>query len=228
MTTYRKIHGRSIQAVTTDPSESVAEGQIWYNTTSDTFKSVIASEAWASSAPMSRSPANDTLGGCGTPTAGLGFGGYAPGGGTVGLTEEYNGTGWTTGGAMNTPEAAMGSFGTQTAAVSAGGSPNSAVTEEYNGTAWTAVNAMGTGRGYSASAGTETSGLIAGGNSPPILGNVEEYNDSTWSEQNNLGTARYQFTGCGAANTAALVLGGSTPGDTGATEEYDGTVNEHE
>ena len=77
------------------------------------FKSVIASEAWASSAPMSRSPANDTLGGCGTPTAGLGFGGYAPGGGTVGLTEEYNGTGWTTGGAMNTPEAAMGSFGTQ-------------------------------------------------------------------------------------------------------------------
>ena len=48
MTTYRKIHGRSIQAVTTDPSETVAEGQVWYNTTSDTFKSVIASEAWSS------------------------------------------------------------------------------------------------------------------------------------------------------------------------------------
>ena len=223
MTTYRKIHGRSIQAVTTDPSESVAEGQVWYNTNSDTFKSVVASEAWSSASPMGRNPANDTLGGCGTPTAGLGFGGYSPPGGTVGLTEEYNGTGWATGGAMNTPEAAMGSFGTQTAAVSAGGSPNSAVTEEYNGTSWTTGNVMGTGRGYSASAGTETSGLIAGGNSPPILGNVEEYNGSTWSEQNNLGTSRYQFTGCGAANTAALVFGGSTPGDTGATEEYDGT-----
>ena len=223
MTTYRNIHGRSIQAVTTDPSESVAEGQVWYNTNSDTFKSVVASEAWSSASPMGRNPANDTLGGCGTPTAGLGFGGYSPPGGTVGLTEEYNGTGWATGGAMNTPEAAMGSFGTQTAAVSAGGSPNSAVTEEYNGTSWTTGNVMGTGRGYSASAGTETSGLIAGGNSPPILGNVEEYNGSTWSEQNNLGTSRYQFTGCGAANTAALVFGGSTPGDTGATEEYDGT-----
>jgi len=223
MTTYRKIHGRAIQAVTTDPSESVAEGQVWYNTNSDTFKSVVASEAWSSASPMGRNPANDTLGGCGTPTAGLGFGGYSPPGGTVGLTEEYNGTGWATGGAMNTPEAAMGSFGTQTAAVSAGGSPNSAVTEEYNGTSWTTGNVMGTGRGYSASAGTETSGLIAGGNSPPILGNVEEYNGSTWSEQNNLGTSRYQFTGCGAANTAALVFGGSTPGDTGATEEYDGT-----
>ena len=34
MTTYRKIHGRSIKSVsTTDPSESVAEGQIWFNTT---------------------------------------------------------------------------------------------------------------------------------------------------------------------------------------------------
>ena len=199
------------------------EGQIWYNETTGKFRSIVAGGAWSSATPMSRSPANDALGGCGTPTAGLGFGGYSPPGGTVGLTEEYNGTGWATGGAMNTPEATMGSFGTQTAAVSAGGSPNSAVTEEYNGTAWTTGNAMGTGRGNSSSAGTETSGLVAGGNSPPILGNVEEYNGSTWSEQNNLGTARYQFTGCGAANTAALVFGGSTPGDTGATEEYDGT-----
>ena len=49
MSTYRKIHGRSIQAVTTDPTESVAEGQIWYNTTSDTFKSVVVTEAFTSS-----------------------------------------------------------------------------------------------------------------------------------------------------------------------------------
>ena len=48
MTTYRKIHGRSIQAVTTDPTESVAEGQVWYNTSSDTFKTVLVSEAWSS------------------------------------------------------------------------------------------------------------------------------------------------------------------------------------
>ena len=52
MSTYRKIHGRSIQAVTTDPTESVAEGQVWYNTTSDTFKTVLLTEAWSSSGPM--------------------------------------------------------------------------------------------------------------------------------------------------------------------------------
>ena len=51
MTTYRNIHGRSIQAVTTDPTESVAEGQVWYNTTSDTFKTVLVTEAWSSTAP---------------------------------------------------------------------------------------------------------------------------------------------------------------------------------
>jgi hypothetical protein len=45
MTTYRNIHGRSIQSLATDPTESVAEGQIWYNTTSDTFKSIVSAAA---------------------------------------------------------------------------------------------------------------------------------------------------------------------------------------
>ena len=49
MTTYRNIHGRSIQSLATDPTESVSEGQIWYNTSSDTFKTILASEAWISS-----------------------------------------------------------------------------------------------------------------------------------------------------------------------------------
>ena len=52
MSTYRKIHGRSIQAVTTDPTGDVAEGQIWYNTTSDTFKSVLTQESWVASNKM--------------------------------------------------------------------------------------------------------------------------------------------------------------------------------
>ena len=47
MSTYRKIHGRSIQAVTTDPTGDITEGQVWYNTTSDTFKSVVSTSAWA-------------------------------------------------------------------------------------------------------------------------------------------------------------------------------------
>ncbi len=139
MAAYKDLIGQKITKVTSNPGEPKT-GQMWYNSTDGKLRGLGVIEAWSSGSSMGRSPANDTLGGCGTPTAGLGFGGYSPGGGTVGLTEEYNGTGWGTGGTMNTPEAAMGSFGTQTAAVSAGGSPNSAVTEEYNGTSWTTGN----------------------------------------------------------------------------------------
>ena len=117
MTTYRQIHGRSIQAVTTDPTESVAEGQVWYNTTSDTFKSVLVAEAWISSAAMST--ARSYIAGCGTQTSALGFGGSAPP--YSALTEEYNGSGWATGGALNTARYSMSGMGTQTAALGAGG-----------------------------------------------------------------------------------------------------------
>ena len=116
MTTYRKIHGRAIQAVTTDPSESVAEGQVWYNTNSDTFKSVVASEAWSSASPLST--ARQQMAGAGIQTAALGFGGNAPP--YTNKTEEYNGTGWATGGTLNTARFGAAGFGIQTAAVATG------------------------------------------------------------------------------------------------------------
>ena len=93
MSTYRKIHGRSIQAVTTDPTESVAEGQVWYNTTSDTFKSVLINEAWVSASPMSTFRYG-TAGG-GTQSAAFVGGGYpTPSPDPTNVTEEYNGSGW--------------------------------------------------------------------------------------------------------------------------------------
>jgi len=102
MTTYRRIHGRSIQAVTTDPTESVAEGQVWYNTTSDTFKSVVVGSAWASSSPVLT--ARYGTSGAGTQTAGLMFAGNNSSSGDAQITntEEYNGSGWATGGALPT------------------------------------------------------------------------------------------------------------------------------
>ena len=91
MTTYREIVGKKIKKVTSDPSTGI-DGQMWYNSTTGNLRGLAVVEAWSSGASMGRSPANDTLGGCGTPTAGLGFGGYSPPGGTVGLTEEPNGS----------------------------------------------------------------------------------------------------------------------------------------
>jgi len=105
MTTYRKIHGRSIQAVTTDPTESVAEGQIWYNTTSDTFKSVVALESFTSSSPLNT--ARYFMAGAGSQTAALSFGGDASPPYTN-ASEEYNGSGWTNTSSMNTVRTSLG------------------------------------------------------------------------------------------------------------------------
>ena len=100
MTTYRNIHGRSIQAVTTDPTGDITEGQVWYNTTSDTFKSVVALEAFSSSSPLTT--ARNSGASFGTQTAGvIGLGGTPPGGNSN-ATEEYNGSGWSTGNNVNT------------------------------------------------------------------------------------------------------------------------------
>ena len=90
MTTYRKIHGRAIQAVTTDPSESVAEGQVWYNTNSDTFKSVVSLSAWSSSAPLGT--ARYGMASLGSQTANVVAGGSPLPFGTLNLAEEYNGS----------------------------------------------------------------------------------------------------------------------------------------
>jgi hypothetical protein len=41
MAKYKEIHGYTIQKLASDPSASVdTEGQVWYNTTSGTFKVV--------------------------------------------------------------------------------------------------------------------------------------------------------------------------------------------
>jgi len=50
MATYKEIFGQKIKALSADPPASVGEGQIWYNDTSDAFKSSVTTAAWASSA----------------------------------------------------------------------------------------------------------------------------------------------------------------------------------
>jgi|TARA_R110002020_G_scaffold106646_2_gene248199 RNase P/RNase MRP subunit p29 len=42
MATYREIFGQAIKVLASDPSASAAtEGQVWYNSTSNTFKIVV-------------------------------------------------------------------------------------------------------------------------------------------------------------------------------------------
>ena len=86
---------------------------------------------WSSGGALAA--ARHGLGGAGTQTAGLSFGGF--GGANLATTEEYDGTSWSSGGALATARNASGGEGAQEVALSFGGNNATGelfTTEEYN------------------------------------------------------------------------------------------------
>ena len=77
--------------------------------------------------------ARNALGGCGTQTAGLAFGGSD--GASTAATESYDGTSWTNDTSMATARFGSAAAGTQPAALAGGGytTANTAATEEWTG-----------------------------------------------------------------------------------------------
>jgi hypothetical protein len=138
MADYKGIKGFKVQYLSADPSDPNI-GQTWYNSTSKDLKytSVTTAGSWATGNNMNT--ARRALGGAGTQTEALAFGGYDTA--NTGATEEYDGTNWTnnpTG--LNTVRRELASAGTQTAALAFGGDAptgNSTATEEYDGNSWT-------------------------------------------------------------------------------------------
>ena len=92
MATYRELHGKAVKTVTTNPSDDAAEGQIWFNSTDNTFKSAVASGVWHSSG--ARVTNSIPAGQGGTQNAAWFCGGTLSGSGPGTNTEEYNGSGW--------------------------------------------------------------------------------------------------------------------------------------
>ena len=231
MTTYKKIIGKPIKYLSTDLDNSAAEGQIWYNSTDGTFKTVVTSTAWSTSSPMLVK--SRLMAGFGINTAAVSAGG-ANDTASIATTQEYNGTGWSLGG--NLPEARFnaGGLGVETAGMSVGGGDppgaRSVKTFEYDGTSWTAGGDLSEEREGPFSFGTETAGVAAGGETllPPGVtqtATVDEYNGSSWTAVNSMSNARYLGAACGV-ETAGVVFGGETSGGGGyltATELYDGT-----
>ena len=145
MTTYKEIFGKYVKNYSSDPTAD-AEGQVWYNTTSGTFKSVVASAAWSSGSPLITAGHGIGVGSGGTQIAGLAFGGITTV--VVNNTEEYDGSAWTAGGNLITAREGPAGAGTQTAGLAIGGKTTVAVgnTEEYDGSTRTAGGALGTAR----------------------------------------------------------------------------------
>ena len=168
--------------------------------------------------------------------------GGSPGSGTVTLVEQWNFTAntitaaaWSSGGNLNTARRAAAGFGTQTAAVVAGGNTSApgyggtANSEEYNGASWAEGNNMNTPRANinSAGYGPQTSGNIVGGAAPSTgLTNYETYDGTDYSNGPALNTGRFGAAAVGTS-TAGLCMGGYyDPGGTnGSTnsEEYGGS-----
>ena len=230
MTDYKNIFGKPVKFLATDPAND-AEGQVWYNSTSGTFKSVLSVGAWSSGGSLIT--ARNSIRGAGTQTSALGFGGTTtiPNPQTASLsTEEYNGSGWASSGNLNTTRVFGGGTGTQTAGLAfAGGTsgtppfaPMLNSTEEYDGSTWTNVpGTMATARNLLSGAGIQTAALaITGYTGTAVTNATEEYDGSTWTAGGNVGSTRYNV-GAAGTQTAGLAFGGS--GTSSATEEYDGS-----
>jgi hypothetical protein len=166
----------------------------------------------------------------GTLTAGLAFGGTQPPETNSTITDEYDGSSWTTVASLGTAITNHAAGGTQTSSIGFGGSPNQA--QAYNGTTWSNTPSLATPRRNLGGAGASSSSALAFGGGPgnPVVSTTEEFTKSintitaaAWASGGNLNLARSYMAGMGT-QTAALAAGGNNPGSpaTGATEEYDG------
>ena len=163
-------------------------------------------------------------------------GGYTPSATTT--THKWNGTSWTTSGAMGrTATGSGGSFsGSPTAGLAFGGStpsPSINTTEEFNastneitGAAWANGGSMSTARGNMATGGTQTETFAAGGGAPSATNNTEEYNGSGWASETAMPGSRGDIYGSFGTSTAGVVVGGydAAPGAAlSTTLEYNGS-----
>ena len=241
MATYEEIYGKRVKEFTSDPTlDSSYEGQVWYNSNTETLKSVVSFASWTAAPDMSQ--ARRSAGGFGVQTAAVIVGGDN-GAGTFFYrnVEEYNGTGFSTG--TNIPEMGapnpgnylgitdMGQAGTETAGLIFGGESYTRpgnMTAEYDGSSWTITGNMNNLRRGTGCGGTQTAAFACGGYDGSNRAYTENYNGSSWTNSGALNTAMMCANGRAnlAPQTAGLVFGGSVvPGDTTrtTTEEYDGS-----
>ena len=236
MTTYNELAGLRVNYLGSDPTLNTGnEGQVWYNSTTGTLRSLVQLKAWSASGnlPVAKNEAASD----GTSTAGWTAGGSSGPAANTGInaTEEYSGYTWASGGTLNTARSGLAGsgFGTQTAAAVSGGftqGPSGptrvmfANAEEYNGSAWTSVTSMPTALSNVAQCGIQTAGLSFGGGSgygAPLVATTLEYDGTNWTSGGNLNNVVV----CQAAGIQTAALGMQTSDTAGkGTESYNGST----
>jgi hypothetical protein len=235
MATYREIKGLRVPYLSSDlpsASASTQEAQVWYNSSTGKLRTFVAYDTWATTSPINTGRNTSVAGG--TQTAGL----VAMGTPFLNSTEEYNGSGWSSGGNINTAREEGGSGGsvhTQTAAIIfAGRTPPStavAIAETYDGSSWTEIADLNTARrSQLGGAGSTTACIAFGGNNPdPVGDQTESWNGTAWTEVADMNEPVSVGGGsAGSSSTSAFCAGGYGPPSLpqarlATVEEWDGS-----
>ena len=159
-----------------------------YLSPSPNYALVAYTESWNGSAWTEVNDLNSArgygMGGAGTQTSALAYGGNIPPSPSTTLiaTESWDGSSWTEVNDMNTKrEGVAGSGADNTSAIAVAGNvpPLTGITEIWNGTSWTEVADLSTARTSVGSAGTTVASLAFGGgvpgSSPSISTLTEEF-----------------------------------------------------
>ena len=204
-------------------SDSTSVGQIYYNTSSGSFKAVTAGAgSWASGGSLNVK--RKGIQGFGIQTAAIAVGGQGgPNNTAQTLCESYNGNSWTEVNDINTGKTTRGNCGVQNAGLVIGGAPATTDTEEWDGTSWTEVANYPGNIVDPFLCGVQTAAFCIGGDGPPFTTATNTYNGSSFTSSTAINTAR-NAGGAAGSTTAALITGGNTnPGAVALTESWNGS-----
>jgi len=236
MSEYKTIFGKAIKSLSSDPTDAGAEGQIWYNTTTGSFRTVLSVGAWASSTAVNTERSFGASSG-GPITSSLFFGGYYPGDAPPNTgstrTEQWNGSSWTEVNDSNTRRYNnTGIIDDANAALMTGGfvgpPGNTNANELWDGTNWTTVNnypqniATG-GAGGTTSSGIYVSGGLGGGT---YSTDTNEWDGTNWTAGGAYPTGTQSLAVSAASSSDAVAFGGRDAPPTNAlniTNSYNGT-----
>jgi hypothetical protein len=232
MTTYKGIQGFGVETLASDPTEPGSVGQIFYNSTSGTFKTVkpggLPAGTWASGGDRPAGVQGGTGFGSGSTSGLAATGNLYPTGGVTADVQTYDGSSWTEVGNVNTARKYLAASGgaPQTAGIIfAGGlnpGPGTFYTnaEVWNGSSWTETVDLNTARDNIRGAGAASTAALAFGGFPQTT-YTENWNGSAWTEVANLNTGRGNGAGFGT-NTSAIAAGNDSD-PRSITELWNGT-----
>jgi len=198
--------------------------------TNSLYSNAVESFNGSSWMPISTSPSivgRYGLAGAGSQNDAVIFGGYT--GSRVGITENFNGSSWSTNSALNTSRYYLAGTGTSNAALAFGGytTSSSGITEKFNGSTWTSSIAFTSKRSNLAGAGTQNAAIGFGGDSATTSQTTILFDGTIWSATEALTQMRQELAGTGTQN-AALAIGGKISygnnGVTSAVEKFNGTT----